>query len=393
MTKGASFWLDAVAELLVTSPLAQPSGLAALINDVMRPAGVHLTIHLVDREQRGLRTLPEGRRTVQPPVPIDTSLPGRAFMTIQPVAAPGQAHHVWLPLIDGSERLGVLEVSLPPELSADDPALHRGLELLARLIGHLVVAKSSYGDTVRRTRRSQVMSTEGEMLWRMLPPLTFATEQMMLSAALEPCYHVGGDAFDYAVDHDVARIALFDAVGHGLRAAVTSAVTLAATRAARTAGLDLPAIAAAADQALTSQFDDLRFTTAVFADLDLNDGTLTYLNAGHPPPVLMRDGRIVADLNAARRLPLGLTGPATGSATHSLQPGDRLLFYTDGITEARDPEGQLFGLPLLLELAERHAATGLTVPEILRRLSHAVLDHQHGQLQDDATLLLVQWRG
>jgi anti-anti-sigma factor len=104
----------------------------------------------------------------------------------------------------------------------------------------------------------------------------------------------------------------------------------------------------------------------------------------------MRDGKVVVTLDAVGRTPLGLTDHAR-VAQESLQPGDRLLFYTDGITEARDPDGEFFGLGRLLDLAERHAAAGLSAPETLRRLSHAVLNHQHGRLDDDATLMIVEW--
>jgi serine phosphatase RsbU (regulator of sigma subunit) len=69
-----------------------------------------------------------------------------------------------------------------------------------------------------------------------------------------------------------------------------------------------------------------------------------------------------------------------------------LLLYTDGITEARDARGRFFGTDRLIDFAERSGADGLPAPETLRRLAHAVLEHQRGLLQDDATLLMVDWR-
>jgi serine phosphatase RsbU (regulator of sigma subunit) len=109
--------------------------------------------------------------------------------------------------------------------------------------------------------------------------------------------------------------------------------------------------------------------------------------------VLLRRGRAVGVLDRGRRMPLGLDDPAIEIAEQTLEPGDRLLFYTDGFTEARDERGEEFGLRRLVDFAERHAAAGLPVPETLRRLSHDVLDHQHGGLRDDATLLLISWSG
>ena len=76
-----------------------------------------------------------------------------------------------------------------------------------------------------------------------------------------------------------------------------------------------------------------------------------------------------------------------------LQPGDLLLLYTDGITEARSPEGDFFGLDRLVDLVVRNLAAGLPAPETMRRAIRALLDHQSGDLDDDATLLLVEWHG
>jgi sigma-B regulation protein RsbU (phosphoserine phosphatase) len=186
-------------------------------------------------------------------------------------------------------------------------------------------------------------------------------------------------------------VAVFDAVGRGLSAGLASAVALSAIRTARVDGHGLYAMARAADGAIIDQFDDQRFVTAVLAEFDLVTGVVRYLNAGHPPPVLLRGGKAVGVLDRGRRMPLGLDDPAIEVAAQALEPGDRLLFYTDGFTEARDEHGEEFGVQRLVDFAERHAAAGLPVPETLRRLSHDVLKHQHGPLHDDATLLLVSW--
>jgi serine phosphatase RsbU (regulator of sigma subunit) len=251
--------------------------------------------------------------------------------------------------------------------------------------------KTDCGDTLRRTCRSRPMTTGAELLWRLLPPMTFATRGLVVSGIIEPCYEAGGDAFDYAVDNNLARLAVLDAIGHGLGAGLTAAVTLAALRGARAAGLSLASVAATVDDELVGHFGDLRFVTGVLAELELDSGELAYVNAGHPPPILLRRGKAVATLMSGRRLPLGLQDHQVRPARLALEPGDRLLFYTDGAVEARDPEGNLFGVARLVDLAERHCATGLPAPETLRRLSHAVLDHQKGEAQDDTTMMLVEW--
>jgi hypothetical protein len=385
----AQAWHRSVAVLL-RARYREPGSLANIINGAVRPLGVETTVYLVDREQVTLRALPQTGRPGREPLPVDTTVAGRAFTTQEVVVPPGQPDRMWVPVINDAERLGVMEFLLPEGLPATDPGAREGAELLALAIGSVLVAKTAYGDTIRRTRRSRAMSTEGEMLWRTLPPLTCITSSLSLSAALEPCYDVGGDAFDYAVDYPSVRMSIFDAAGHGLTAALTCAVTLAATRAARAAESDLVATADAADRAIASQFHDSRYTTAILAELDTATGVVRYLNAGHPPAVLMREGRVVTRLDAAPRTPLGLPEPGT-VAGQDLQPGDRVLFYTDGITEARDDTGAFFGLDRLVDLAERHAASGLPVQEVLRRLMRAVLDHQRGTLDDDGTLMIVEW--
>jgi serine phosphatase RsbU (regulator of sigma subunit) len=75
-----------------------------------------------------------------------------------------------------------------------------------------------------------------------------------------------------------------------------------------------------------------------------------------------------------------------------LEPGDAVLFYTDGVTEARSPEGGFFGEQRLVDLIVRNLAAGLPAPETMRRVVRALLAHQDGHLDDDATLALVQWR-
>jgi serine phosphatase RsbU (regulator of sigma subunit) len=151
---------------------------------------------------------------------------------------------------------------------------------------------------------------------------------------------------------------------------------------------------AAMDDAVRDQFHDERYVTAVIAQLDLEMGRLTWISAGHPPPLLIRDGRLARTLSAPPATPLGipLPSPRPVLAEESLEPGDLLLLYTDGLTEARHPDGQMFTVAGLAEFIEREAAAGQTAPETLRRLRQAIVDRQPGQLKDDATAMLVEWR-
>jgi hypothetical protein len=387
-------WREAVVGLLDLTRLAQPEELPSAVNQAVARLGLHMTIYLVDQEQRGLRPLPEPGKPVPEPLPIDGTVAGRAFMTIQGVPAPGgpgQPDRLWLALVDGTERLGVIEVVVAQPRLVDTPEFQAECLTVAALIGHLITVKMPYGDELVRVRRTRRMSEASELLWRLLPPLTFACERMVVSAVLEPCYDIGGDGFDYAVNGPLAYLTILDTVGHGLLAGLGTAVALSAMRAARHDGDDLTAVARAADAALLEYIGDARFATAVLCELNLDTGLLRYINAGHPPPLLLRQGKVVRQLDQGRRLPLGLDDPEVDVADEVLEPGDRLLLYTDGITEARDRSGEPFGEQRLVDLAERQAAAELPAPETLRRLCHAALDHYDGPPADDATLLLLEW--
>ena len=229
------------------------------------------------------------------------------------------------------------------------------------------------------------------MRWSMLPPLTYSGPGVNIAGVLEPAYHIAGDTFDYGVNRGVVHIAILDAMGHGLEASVMASLAVSSYRHSRRAGLDLDEMVQAMDDALASQFPADRFVTAQLATLDATTGRLRYVSAGHPAPMLVRNGRVIGDLPTASAPPVGLALGVPEVQVAALEPGDRLLFLSDGAIEARSPEGELFGRERLGGLLERAVASGLPSSEVMRRLMHALLAHQQGHLQDDATLLLLEW--
>jgi serine phosphatase RsbU (regulator of sigma subunit) len=324
---------------------------------------------------------------------VEGTLGGRAFTSVvtQGDVAEDGSLRLWIPMVDGAERVGlaVLKVAAAPP---DSPQLRRSAELMVALIAHLVSVKMPYGDLLHRVRRTQPMQPSGELLLSLLPPLTFSCRQVVIASQLEPCYDVGGDAFDYAVDGSTAYFMILDAMGRGMQAALTSAAVLAATRAARRAGADLAGIARAGDTVLAEQFPQFRFVTAVFGELDTVSGRLRYVNAGHPQPAVLRRGELRQTLGGGRRLPLGLPDDELVVGTEHLQPGDRLLLHTDGVTETQEREAPATGVRWLVDAARRSAPDGLPAPEWLRLLAHTVITQGDGRKVDDATLMLVEWR-
>jgi len=297
-----------------------------------------------------------------------------------------------LPILDGTDRLGVLGMSFQRPLLPD--ALVEACERLAHLAAMLVIAKGAYGDVFEIVRRREPMTIASELAWSLAPPTVFATDDLSLGIMLEPCYDNGGDAVDYATDDRVLHVGIFDAMGHGLAAAGVAAFAVSAYRHSRRGGRDLLETHAAMDDAVGQQFPDRRFVTAMIAQLDLDSGRLQWLSAGHPTPLVIRNGRNARSLQTRPSPPLGvnLKGAPATVAEESLEPGDMLLLYTDGLSEARRPGGELFTVERLGEFIERQAAGGQPAPETLRRLREAIIDRGEGALRDDATALLVEWR-
>ncbi len=377
-----------VAWLVDRAHLMAPDELAPLVDQAARRLGATgARVWLVSRDQRSLSRLPLGAAE-QPAdaLGLDGTLAGRAYRSTQTLASSSDGPRLWVPLLDGTERLGVLE------LCHHSPELLEGLRgpvtSLAGLVGELVVSKGQYTDVFERVRRGVPMGVAAELLWRQVPPLTFATSRFVVTAQLEPWHQVGGDAFDYSLDGDVLHLAVLDGMGHGLGATLLVSVALAAYRNARRTGLDLVATAAAIDSTLADQFGDDSFVTGVLARLQVSTGILSLLCAAHP--LLVRDGRPVGEAHADPGLPLGFGGRKDTVAHISLQPGDRLLLFTADDTPKPAPQtGSSSAWPGWWTCSP----PGSRWPETLRRLIHTVLDHQHVALQDDATLLLLEWAG
>jgi hypothetical protein len=394
VSEQAQAWHAVLARIIDGAHTAGADDLSVLVDRAVAEVGMSVRMYLIDLGQGRLHPV---REASGPSLGVDSTAAGRAFRLteIVPVRADDETH-LWLPLLNGTERLGVLRVTLPEGVGPHDGWLREQCWVLAGLLGHLVTSKLQYCDLFHVLRRPRPLSVASELLWQLLPPQTFAAERVVVTAVMEPYDHVGGDGYDYAVDGGHAWVAVFDAMGHDLLAGVTTAVALAATRNARRAALGLTAAAELADEAISQQAGVRKgaFATAFLADLDLETGVLEYLIAGHPPPVVLRGTRMVAVLDDPVRLPLGFgrldpVAPRLGRT--QLEPGDRILVYSDGVTEARGAGGAQFGLDRLVDLTERHQASGLPAPETLRRVVKAVLDHQDGHLQDDATLLLLEW--
>jgi serine phosphatase RsbU (regulator of sigma subunit) len=267
------------------------------------------------------------------------------------------------------------------------------VQFLASATAGLIVSKRHYTDRFESARRLEPMDLAAEFRWALLPPLTLWTPRLRVAGMLEPAYEIAGDAFDYAVNGDVAHVAMFDAVGHGMRACRLANLAVAAYRNCRRGGNDLAQTAQAIDEALIDQFGDSWYVTAFLGELDVAQGRLRFLSAGHPLPFILRNGKVVAPVEARPGLPLGLAGPTPPESDVQLEPGDSVFVYSDGVTEARPERGEFFGDARLVDYLERAAKDELSPAETVRRLVGRVYEHAPAPLRDDATMLFVNWRG
>jgi serine phosphatase RsbU (regulator of sigma subunit) len=323
------------------------------------------------------------------PQEIEGTLAGRVFATGELIAPGDDPTALWVPLSEGGERIGVLELTFD-EWNGEVPA---NLDVLVRVLVLVVVSKRRYSDVWHRTRRARPLSDAAETQWNLLPPLTCSTDEVALSGILEPAYDIGGDSFDYALNPGRLEFAIVDATGRGMPAVLMSLAAINSLRNTRREQASLETAYRQVDRIIAEQFGHSNYVTGQIASLDLASGVLTWLNAGHPLPMLVRDGSYVGELQCRPSIPMGLGGPVVEVATQQLHRGDRVLFYTDGITEPLSPGGERFGAERLADFLVRATLDGVSATETARRLCMNIVAHGDDSRRDDATLFLVDYLG
>ncbi len=271
-------------------------------------------------------------------------------------------------------------------LARDRPAVDLGV--FAGQAALALELASGYTDALHAVRRRKDTKPAAEIQQNLLPPRLARVDGADVAGGVLPGYDVGGDFFDYAGNADGLWLVVADATGKGDSAAALSSLAVGALRAARRAGAGLQEAARLTDEAIIG-LDMRRYLTAVLAAWDVAGHKLRWINCGHPTPLVLRNDGRIEELDGERTYPLGLrfTERAFPVLSCLVQPGDRVLLYSDGVTERRTDDGGRIGesglRTILAELGPRSAA--MTV----RGLQDAVIGVSSAPLRDDATLLVM----
>jgi len=263
------------------------------------------------------------------------------------------------------------------------------LEDIAKQGAAALELANDYTDVIEAARRRKPTTAAAEVQYHLLPPRVARVTGAQLAGALLPAYEVGGDWFDFVENRDGSWLAIADTAGTGPTAAGLGAAALGALRAARRSGQDLVQAAESIDEVVRALGNPSFVVTALLARWHAPTAMLAWLNCGHPPAyVVDRDGaftELEGPVHAA--LGAGDGPPSFEVGAVSLEPGDRLVLYTDGITERFVKGGGRFGVDGMQRAIQ--AAGAPTAAATAMAIQDAVMSAATDPLQDDATLLVL----
>jgi len=392
MPDGISLGSTLLGSLIRALDAAPPYRFATVLHDFLNQAvgAQAATVLLADYEERTLEPVPDAV-----PSPnlgaqqIEGSAAGRAYREEQvvEVAMPDGGVALYFPITQRAERIGVLAVQLP----AANAQVREQLAEIARVLAYMIAASRRYTDQFERIRRRRDLQLAAEMQWELLPVLAYGCAEYDIAGSLEPAYEIGGDTFDYAVAPADLTVSVSDAMGHGLRSAILASLAVTSMRNVRRRGDGVVEQATAAAANLTQQFAGEHFVTLALMRIDVPSGAAAVVNAGHPLPILLREG-VASTVQLQAAPPLGMFADTVYVPDRlQLRPGDRLLLISDGVVEAKPVGGAALGdnalQALLLDMSD------LSAVETVRQVTAAVVAHRGGDLQDDATAVCLDWRG
>lgn len=351
-----------------------------------------LGLYVADHTEERLLLVPAS--VAPPPGPHDVavrgSVAGRVYLTRQPIVTNGdEGRTLWFPVYQRSDSVGTLAIAF----DGQDPWLEELSRAIALAVGSAVLGARRHSDVFELARGADELGLAATMQWDLLPLPTYVDPRFEVAGRVEPAYDIGGDAFDFAANQGRVEIGVFDAMGHGLRSTLLTTLTVGAYRFGRRRHDRLVDVAADIDEAVLNHAAGEEFVTGHLCRLDLSTGVVSWLNAGHPVPLLIRDHSAAPIGEADPVLPFGLEGTPQPGVEVGLQPEDIVLFYSDGVIEARPEGGPEFGMDRFLDLAGRHGDADIALAVLVRLILDDVVKHSEGVLRDDATLVAVRWNG
>ncbi|MDL5204318.1 PP2C family protein-serine/threonine phosphatase [Streptomyces sp. ALI-76-A] len=326
------------------------------------------------------------------PVSVHNSPAGRAFGAQEPFLedAPDGSVRVHLPVTVRGDRLGVLSVSLHGEERVRDCLAE--LAEIAQVLGHEVIVAERDTDLYLQARRKDRLTLAAEMQWQLLPGRSCARREYELGAQLEPAYAIFGDNFDWSATADRLTLYVSNGMGEGIEASLLTNLAINALRNARRAGIPIADQAALADQAVYAHYRGRCYLSALMFDFDLATGRAQVVDAGSPQLLRLRDG-VVDRVAFEAQLPLGMFEETDYVAQDfQAEPGDRLIFVSDGVYGVASPGGEAYGDAALARAIM--ATRLLPAAEVPRAVLRELTGHR-GRFppDDDALIVCLDWHG
>ncbi|AXE86978.1 Phosphoserine phosphatase RsbU [Streptomyces sp. Go-475] len=326
------------------------------------------------------------------PVPVHNSPAGRAFGAQEPYVEPltGDLVRAHLPVTVRGDRLGVLTVTLPG--GEHSQGCLAELAEIAQVLGHEVVVAERDTDLYLQARRRDRLTLAAEMQWQLLPGRSCVRPEYELGAQLEPAYAIFGDNFDWSATADRLSLYVTNGMGEGIEASLLTNLAINALRNARRAGIPLADQAALADQAVYAHYRGRCYLSVLMLDFELATGRVRAVDAGSPHLLRLRQGAVErVDFDA--QLPLGMFEETDYVAQEfRAEPGDRLVFVSDGVYDVASPRGEPYGDAALSRAIQ--STRLLPAAEVPRAILRELTGHRGRPVpDDDALVVCLDWRG